>query len=238
MSIMDFNNILLALGSGLFSFSMPCNLIALPSFLIYLSMEGVSMKKAFFYVLIYGLGFISVFTMIGIALLFIPGFLITQKYIQIVGGVIIMVIGVVFALGWFTKKIDTPQSSSPLESDNSLPLVNPELQNKPLSYTRCFALGISLGTSGFSCVLPVFSPILVLIATSGNLSVGVLLLISYCVGILIPYIVLGLFIGKFNEKVLVKLIHIAPILRRVFGIILIVLGFLYIYPTLVILGVI
>lgn len=239
---MDLNLLWIALGSGLLSFSMPCNLIALPSFLIYLSLEGVSLKKAFIYVVIYGIGFTLVFTTIGIALLFVQGFILQQKWIQIVGGGIIMLIGVIFALGLFNKKVEAPsvendQISDPLQQiAPPLAFYDPKLQAKKLSYSRCFFLGISLGTSGFSCVLPIFSPILVLIATSADITIGVLILICYCIGILVPYIILGLFIGKFNEKLLGKIIRFMPIIKRIFGVILIIMGFLYLRPALVMLG--
>src|SRR6056297_246938 len=105
-----------------------------------------------------------------------------------------------------------------------------------MKYWESFTLGLSFGTSGFSCVLPIFTPVLTSIIASENVLTGIPYLFLYSFGIIIPYIFLGMFVGKINEKFLGKMAKYQKILERLFSVVIFILGFFYLQKGMIIMG--
>jgi len=236
---MDPSIYFIAFSGGLLSFLTPCNLINLLSFISYATAEGKSMKRGFFLSIVFGLGFSLTFSAIGLALIFVPGFILKQVWLQVVGGIIIMVIGVLMAIGVFKKRpknLTNPEESSNDIQDNNENFAAPSENSLP-TYSRSFILGVSLSTAGIACALPILIAVITAIATSADQIGGFLALFLYAFGMIIPFVFIGLGLGKINEFLVLKLVKITSKLQIIFGIILIILGFYLMYTALVILGI-
>jgi cytochrome c-type biogenesis protein len=225
--------IVISLWGGLLSSLTPCNILALPSFISYSINESTSPKKGFMLSVFYGLGYSLVFTLLGISILFIPGFIKNQIYLQIGGGVIVMVLG--FYL--FLRPEKTSCKYVPRKPKEEF---NEETEyEEPFGreYWESFTLGLSYGTSGFGCVVAIFTPVLASIIASQNSLNGMFYLLLYSIGMMIPYILIGLFIGKFNQSFFYKIIKYQKLLERIFGTIIIIMGLLYMREGLILMGV-
>lgn len=197
------------------------------------------MKRGFFLSIAFGLGFSLTFSAIGIALIFVPGFILKQVWLQVVGGIIIMFIGVLIAIGVFKKRPKNPVNAEEPSKDtqnNNENFATPTEKSLP-TYSRSFVLGVSLSTAGISCALPILTAVITAIATSADQIGGFLALFLYSLGMIFPFIFIGLGLGKINEYMVLKLVKITSKLQIIFGIILIILGFYLMYNALVILGI-
>ena len=228
----------IAFSGGLLSFLTPCNLINLLSFISYATTEGTSMKKGFFLSITFGFGFSLTFSAIGVALIFIPGFILKQIWLQIVGGVIIMFIGVLMCAGLFKKRPEAQISlgERPIDSQNKDENFTNIPEKTLPTYSKSFVLGVSLSTAGISCALPILTAVITAIATSSDQVGGFFALFLYAFAMIIPFIFIGLGLGKINDYLVLKLVKITSKLQIIFGIVLIILGFFLTYNALVILG--
>ncbi len=233
---MGFSLILMSFWGGILSTTTPCNLIAIPSFASYIISDSNSLRRGFFLTLAYSIGFCTIFTLIGVALLFIPGFILAQTWIQVIGGAIIVIFGFLMLFGIIKQKINNNEVEAPTKEDQKNSKDN--LKKSIPTYFKSYILGLSLGTSGFSCVLPIFIPVLTTIVIEANIFYGILYIFFYSFGIILPYFILGVSLGKLNEVLILKLIKIGSKLQRVFGAVIIILGYLYMRTGLILLGVI
>ena len=96
----------IAFSGGLLTLLNPCNLVNLFTFLSFISSEGKSVRRGLFLSIVYGLGFSLIYAAIGIAVVFIPGFILKQTWLQVLGGVVIIIIGVLMVTGIFKRRVD------------------------------------------------------------------------------------------------------------------------------------
>ena len=234
---MDPSIYFVAFSGGLLTFLNPCNLVNLFTFLSFIGSEGTSSRRGFFLSIVYGLGFSLIYAAIGLAMVFIDGFILKQTWLQVVGGIVIIIIGVLMATGIFRRGGNEP------EDDSEIPINEPseedyDLESSLPTYTKSFVLGISLSTAGLGCVLPVLASVLTAIASSSDQLGGFLALFLYAFGMILPFIFIGLALGAINEYIILKLVKITAKLQIVFGAILILLGSYLVFNALVILGII
>jgi cytochrome c biogenesis protein CcdA len=90
-------------------------------------------------------------------------------------------------------------------------------------------LGISLGIIWIPCVGPMLSGVLGLVATQGQLSSGLLLLVFYSLGFSIPMLLAGYASQSFRNKIRVVNAH-PTIVRLVSGLLLVGFGY-YIFSS-------
>lgn len=89
-------------------------------------------------------------------------------------------------------------------------------------YTGAFTLGFSLGFGAIGCLAPIFITIIIIAAPQAGLFF--LYLFLYALGIMIPFIIIGTFIGKIEARFLVKLIKISGKLQKIVAIIILYIG--------------
>jgi cytochrome c-type biogenesis protein len=211
--------------AGLLSFLSPCVLPLIPSYITYitglsfadLQAEHPSHKirqQTMLHSLAFILGFTAVFILLGASATLLGGFLFQyQDIVRKVGGVLIIIFGIhvtglfnlVFLLG--EKRLS--------------------IHRKSAGYLGTFFVGIGFAAGWTPCIGPILSSILMIAATERTIYRGITLLLTYSMGLAIPFFLSAMalhqFLVIFNR--FKKYIRIFEIVTGVFLIIIGVLIF-------------
>jgi cytochrome c-type biogenesis protein len=191
---MEANNISIigAFVAGLLSFLSPCVLPLIPSYITYitglsfadLQAEHPSHKvrqQTVIHSLLFIAGFTCVFVLLGASASFLGDFLQEHKTaIRRAGGILIVVFGIhvsgLFDIGMLLgeKKLT--------------------LHRKPAGYLGSFVVGIVFAAGWTPCIGPILATILAVAATEGR---GVWLLLTYSMGLAIPFFLAALAMHQF-----------------------------------------
>jgi cytochrome c-type biogenesis protein len=209
--------------AGVISFLSPCVLPLIPGFLAYLSGTRVAeaknaRMKLFLNSLSYVLGFAVVFSILGVLLnTLLEGISYSvQAWLSRVGGAIIILFGL-YTIGLV-----------------KLPFLEMEYKITPrkrfsATYLTSFVFGASFAVGWTPCVGAVLGSVLTLAVTQPGLSFA--LLLTYSIGLGIPFLLVGLF----SKQALGLIKRLGPALKYfniVVGILLVVLGILVFTQTL------
>tara|TARA_Y100000389_G_scaffold148962_1_gene148176 strand:+ start:372 stop:1079 length:708 start_codon:yes stop_codon:yes gene_type:complete len=215
-----------AFGAGLISFLSPCVLPLIPGYISYISGSSLSElveKKSInlFPIVLFSLGFSIVFIIFGAASTFLGQVLFQNSYeIRVVAGLVI----IIFSLH--------------ITGIINLKFLNYEKRIQTNINTNFYSpvlIGMAFAFGWTPCIGPILGSILALAATEENINRGILLLISYSLGLALPFILSGYLIQKFlifskNFKNNINLIS------KVGGIILLITGILILTNQLQVLG--
>jgi cytochrome c-type biogenesis protein len=214
--------LLAAFAAGFLSFISPCHLALVPIFIAYLTgvstsqHEGVNGKPSrlplAFNALCFILGFTAVFVLLGASVGFITsGLSGSQIWLARIGGALIITFGLV-SLGL----LKVPALLRSYTISGKLPAQN-------VRYLGSFIVGATIGVGWTPCVGPILGSILVLAGTTGSAAKGMLLLLAFSIGMMIPFLMIGFFAeGAMNfVRAQRRLFHHA---ERVAGVLLIGLG--------------
>jgi cytochrome c-type biogenesis protein len=212
-------NIIIAFVGGLLSFLSPCVLPLVPGYISLMS--GVSIdhlkdggsaiarRAVILNSLAFNAGLSVIFLTLGGAAGLLGSAIITNRWVRIIGGLVIIVFGL-HLIGLLKIKYlykDTRQFSS----------------EKPRGMLGSLTLGIAFAAGWTPCIGPILGGIIGLAATSGGWKGGLLLSAFYSAGLAVPFLVTGLginqflgFYGKFRR-------HLHKV-EVVSGIILILIG--------------
>ncbi len=205
-------------GAGVASFLAPCVVPLLPAYLGIVAGEAAPREGADVgapsvrATAIFVLGFAVVFAALGAAAGLVGGSLDgVQSAVQRIGGVLVIVMGL--ALLGVVR--------GPLATEHRLLEAVPRVAG-PL---RPFVVGIVFGAAWTPCVGPLLGAALTIAAASGEAFRGTLLLVAYALGIGVPFMLasLGLASSSAARK---RLQRIGPVIQRVGGAMLVVLGVL------------
>lgn len=202
-------------GAGVASFLAPCLVPLLPAYLGMIVGEGAGhhdAAKAVPATAIFVLGFATIFTAFGV-LAGLVGHSLSpvQDTVQRVGGVIVVLFGLAL-LGVV---------HGPLVRERRLFTTLP----KVVGPFRPFVIGVAFGAAWSPCVGPLLGAALVIAAKSGQPVRGGLLLLSYSLGIGVPFLVASLGLAS-SPKLTERLRRAGPKIERVAGVLLVVLGVL------------
>lgn len=195
---------------GIASFISPCLLPMLPIYISYFSGSDSKKNKALKNSLAFVLGFSLIFIILAI-LSNLMGIFLTQylKYIKYVFGVLIIFLGLnymeVFKLNLFSK-------FKRFKSDV-----------KDMGIVKAFIFGIMFSISMTPCVGTFLSSALLLIANQDSLLKGTILIVLYCLGLGIPFIISSLLIDKLKNVFNVIKKNFKKV-KIISGIILIIMG--------------
>ena len=216
----------IALGAGLISFLSPCVLPLIPGYISYISGSSVSElaeKKNInlFPIILFTVGFSTVFIIFGAASTFLGQVLLQNSYELRIGAGLIIIIFSLHIIGLINIKF-----------------LNYEKRIHTNSNTNFFSpvlIGMAFAFGWTPCIGPILGSILVLAATEESLNKGIFLLFSYSLGLAIPFILSGYLIQKFlifskNFKKNISLVS------KVGGIILLITGILILTNQLQALG--
>ena len=207
---------LIAFGAGLISFLSPCVLPLIPGYISYISgqsLQEILNKKEinFFPLILFCLGFSTVFVILGASASFLGQTLLqNSEILRIVAGIVIIIfslqlIGIInIPYLNFEKRFDAKESRNILFP---------------------YVIGVAFGFGWTPCIGPILGSILALASIEETLSRAVILLILYSLGLAIPFVLSGYLIQKFLlfSKNFRKNINL---ISKIGGIILLVTGIL------------
>jgi len=216
---MQEGTLIFAFVAGLISFLAPCVLPLIPGFLSYLA--GVSIKdanakdnrkKIFINSVFFVLGFSTVFATLGVLLNTLLENIAydVQTWLSRIGGVLIIFFGL-YLVGLI--KIGF------LEREHKLSVK----KKFSSAYFTSFIFGAAFAAGWTPCVGAVLGGILALAATQPGSAFS--LLMSYSLGLGLPFLVVGLFAGRITP-LLTKYAKAAKYINIIFGALLIILGIL------------
>lgn len=180
---------LLVFVEGLLSFFSPCVLPLLPVYMGYLSghldtADPRSRRKIFLMTLSFILGIFFAILLLNTTLtIFVSFFQEHMSLIIRIGGILIILLGI-HQLGFV--KFHT------LEKTLRIPLK----KRSATTYLFAFALGFTFSFAWTPCIGPALSSILLLAGSSQNLVMSNLLMLTYALGLTIPFLILGLFTNQ------------------------------------------
>ena len=179
---------LVAFGAGLISFLSPCVLPLIPGYISYISGQSLqnileTKKINLFSLILFCLGFSSVFVILGAsASLLGQALLQNSEFLRIVAGIVIIIfslqlIGIInIRYLNFEKRFDAKESRNILFP---------------------YVIGVAFGFGWTPCIGPILGSILALASIEETLSRAVVLLISYSLGLAIPFVLSGYLIQRF-----------------------------------------
>lgn len=173
-----------ALLAGFVSFASPCVLPLVPGYLGYITgLTGVDLReqrrgRILTGVVLFVLGFSAVFVLMSVVLAQLGAFawLLGQRWIMVVLGILVMLMGVVFMGGfsWFQR--DRKIERRP----------PPGLWGAPL-------LGMTFGLGWAPCIGPTFAAVQALVYVDGaSTGKAVVLTTAYCLGLGVPFVLIAL----------------------------------------------
>jgi len=180
--------LIIALGAGLISFLSPCVLPLIPGYISYIS--GSSLNELIekknvniFPIILFTIGFSIVFIIFGAASTFLGKVLLQNSYeLRIVAGLIIIILSL-HIIGIFNIKFLNYEKR--IEANIGKNFFSPIL------------IGMAFAFGWTPCIGPILGSILILASTEESLFRGILLLLSYSIGLAIPFILSGYLIQKF-----------------------------------------
>ena len=179
---------LVAFGAGLISFLSPCVLPLIPGYISYISGQSLqnileTQKINLFSLILFCLGFSTVFVILGASASFIGKALLqNSEILRIIAGVII----IIFSLQ-LIGLINIPYLNLEKRFDAK------ESRNILFPYV----IGVAFGFGWTPCIGPILGSILALASIEETLARAVLLLIFYSLGLAIPFVLSGYLIQKF-----------------------------------------
>ena len=184
---------LTAFAAGILSFLSPCVLPLVPVYLANLAGASVlttappDRRYIFLHTFSFIVGFSLVFIALG-ASLGLVGAAVPQVVLEKVGGALLMAFGIFLIAAtkvpWlnYEKRLDFTKA-------------------KGTGYVRSLLIGIIFSLGWIPCVGPILGGILTLAASSQTAWQGVYLLLAYCLGLGLPFIVVGLALGAASRYI-------------------------------------
>ena len=217
--------LVLAFTAGFLSFLSPCVLPLIPSYVTFitgLSLEDVTRARrtALIHSLLFIVGFTLIFLALGATATVLGRILLSYRlWISRFGGILVIVFGLYLLgalnIGAFMRERRV------------------HLANKPVGYLGTVVVGIAFGAGWSPCLGPILGAILTYTASAADLSRGLLLLLSYSLGLAVPFLAAALAVERFLE---LFARHKAKMLwvNRVAGVLLVFVGLLMVsnYLTL------
>ncbi|MFH1368461.1 MAG: cytochrome c biogenesis protein CcdA [Elusimicrobiota bacterium] len=177
--------------AGMATFVSPCVLPLIPAYISFItgaSLEelkngGKSLKYTFLNALFFVLGFGAVFTLLGASATWLGNTLFDKKDIlRWAGGVIVIIFGfhttgiIRIPFLYYEKRMELKKSS--------------------LGFAGSFFVGMAFAVGWTPCVGPILSSILLLASAQDTVARGFLLLVSYSLGLGVPFLLTALFINR------------------------------------------
>ncbi len=191
-------NMLVVFMEGVLSFFSPCVLPLIPLYMGYLAgnakyidSEGKTIYRrttVMLHTLFFVLGISFAFFLLGFSFSAVGQFFSEYKNIfTVVGGVIILFLGLlqlgVLNLSFFQRERR----------------LNLKLNIKNMNPVTAFVMGFTFSFAWTPCVGPALSSVLLMASSSGSAAAGILLVLLYALGFVIPFLILGLFTAQVLE---------------------------------------
>ncbi len=181
--------LIFSFGAGFISFLTPCVLPIIPGYISYITGKNLNeiekdKKAVLIKTIIFSLGFSIVFIILGATASAVGNILLfLSNELRITAGIIIILFSLQM-LGIFNFNF--------LNQEKRI-----ETKNYRDNYAFPFLVGAAFAFGWTPCIGPVLGSILALSATETSIGKGVLLLTFYSLGLAIPFILSGYYMGKF-----------------------------------------
>ncbi len=178
---------LIALAGGAASFLSPCVLPLIPAYLSFVSGLSVAEleqgdRRVVGSTLGFVLGFALVFTLLGAGFSLLGDLVPDPRVLQIVAGALLILLGAVIAGASLPRFMNRD--------------VRPLLAGAPRGPAGAVVVGVAFALGWTPCVGPVLASILTMAASGTDPAGGAALLFVYSLGLGIPFLLAGLFVGK------------------------------------------
>ena len=203
---------------GILSIFSPCILPILPIYLSMLSNSTVNdlkdskvsrsilLKNTIFFTL----GISITFFILGSSISALSSFLNTNKnIIMIIGGIIIIIMGL-FYLGIIKSEF--------LSKEKRL-----NINSNAMSPVTAFVLGFTFSFGWTPCIGPILASVFIMASSSDNIIISNLLILSYIIGFILPFIIVALFYDKLFKR-FDKMKSYMGIIKSISGVIIIIAG--------------
>lgn len=227
---MDYSLILPTFIAGILTFLAPCTFPLVPGYLAFISGSSLTdltdkkkakaaRRKIVLNGLLYVIGFSAVFIFFGSLVGLVGGALVQYRDIMTrIAGVFVVLFGIfmldVIKLPFLYKertfKTKFGKFGSPLNS---------------------FLLGVAFAFGWTPCVGPVLASVLFLASTSGTVFQGTLLLAVFSAGLAIPFLLIAIGVSR-AKGIVDKISRFLPVITKVGGVFLILLGLLLFFNRL------
>jgi cytochrome c-type biogenesis protein len=180
----------IACGAGILSFLSPCVLPLVPVYLATIAGTSVldstvpNRKYVVLHTIFFIAGFSIVFTALG-ASVGLLGYIIPTKPLNTIAGVLLILFGIFLIAA---QKVPWLNYEKRLSFDKA----------KGTGYIRSLTIGAIFSLGWIPCVGPVLGGILALASTSQTVWQGILLLLAYCLGLGIPFLLVSLALGTLS----------------------------------------
>lgn len=209
---------------GLLSFLSPCVLPLIPLYMAYLSGNGRKTgedgtityvrSKVLINTICFIAGISTAFFILGISFSTLGSFFNEHRSVLgKIGGILIIILGL-FQIGLLKIKY--------LQREKKLAL---NLENKAFGPLTAYVMGFTFSFAWTPCVGPMLSSVLILASNTGSTLTGNLLVITYSIGFVLPFLFLGLFTGSMLNF-LGKRKNLLKYTVKAGGVIMIIMGFL------------
>lgn len=175
--------------AGILSFLSPCVLPLIPSYVSFitgLSIDDVqrSRRIALAHSLLFITGFTLVFLALGATATVLGQMLLRNRdWVGRIGGVLVIALGL-YLLGVFNV--------GALGRERRL-----HIATKPLGYFGTLVVGMAFAAGWTPCIGPILGAVLTYTASSADLNRGLVLLLSYSLGLAVPFLLAALMIDRF-----------------------------------------
>ncbi|MDY6854907.1 MAG: cytochrome c biogenesis protein CcdA [Thermodesulfobacteriota bacterium] len=191
-------SLVIALAFGFLTFFSPCILPLIPAYISFITGCSVNelkdlndstlkrqlIKSVFFETLLFVLGFSLIFIALGASATYIGNLIsYNKRLVQLIGGIIVVLLGLHITGIFNIKYLDYEKRF--------------HLNAKPTTLFGSFVVGVAFAVGWTPCIGPILGGILTYAATQNTVYHGILLLSVYSLGLGIPFVITGLFIGAF-----------------------------------------
>ncbi|MDP3971009.1 MAG: cytochrome c biogenesis CcdA family protein [bacterium] len=211
--------------AGVIAFFSPCILPLIPAYVSFFTGVGINelknakpeehkkyQKQLLFHSLLFVAGFLLIFVLLGLATGALGSFLATYKAsLQRIGGIFLIILGLflmeLIRVPWLYKqgKID----------------FKPHF--KKAKWANSFIVGVSFGLAWTPCIGPVLATILFLATFSGGSLEGFFLLLTFALGLGLPFVVMAMGVTKFLPLIR-KFGKYLMLVQKIAGGLIIILG--------------
>lgn len=219
-------SVLIAFGAGFLSFFSPCILPLIPAYIMYITGSNLEEDNNKFFILSRTMGFVLGFTIIfmimGVSASYIGKIFIRNKELfSKVSGILIVIFGLNMA------------------GILKLNFLNMEKRAKnPKKVTNWFSsaiMGMAFAAGWTPCFGPILGSILMYAGVEATVTKGVYLLLSYSIGMSLPFILTAVSINLFS-KFLKKTEKIMPYVSKISGVFMIIFGLLIFFNKMIIIS--
>jgi cytochrome c-type biogenesis protein len=198
--------------AGIFSIFSPCGFALLPGYVFYYMGSSFTIGKALMGGISCTLGLITVFTLLGglasglgeITSSMIPVF-------DLIAASVLILLGAIMMTGNSFPYLSMP--------------VKPVKRRGSLGF---YLFGLIYGLAGIGCSAPIFISVL-LYAMSKGLVNGMFTFVAYAFGMAVPIILTSILLAEAKEYVIKKFMKNTPLIQRVSGVFLIIIGLYLVY---------